>query len=164
MDDLIRRTVRRLRGEYMDDEADAIEALQARIETLRYEVDAIPAIKAERDEALAKLEEPFKKLSDDEVLWLAQSHGIDAYACNALAFYADLISTTPAQPEPLTDTELINRGCRYETELMQVQTEPVELTDEQIADIAERFEAADPSARFWLDFARAVLAASKGGV
>ena len=47
MDDLIKRTLLRLRGEYMDDEADAIEALQA-----------------ERDVALAKLEalekqEPF---------------------------------------------------------------------------------------------------------
>jgi len=44
--------------------------------------------------------EAFKKLSDDEVLWIAQSHGIDVYACNALAFYADLISTQPATPQP----------------------------------------------------------------
>lgn len=54
-------------------------------------------------EALAALRaqpaDPFKKLSDDEVLWIAQSHGIDVYASNPLAFYADLISTTPAQPD-----------------------------------------------------------------
>ena len=43
--------------------------------------------------------DPFKKLSDAQVLWLAQSHGIDVYASNPLAFYADLISTTPAQPD-----------------------------------------------------------------
>ena len=41
--------------------------------------------------------EAFKKLSDEEVLWIAESHGIDVYSCNALAFYADLISTTPTQ-------------------------------------------------------------------
>ena len=45
----------------------------------------------------------FKKLSDDEVLWIAQSHGIDVYACNVLAFYADLISTTPAPPASTKD-------------------------------------------------------------
>jgi len=43
--------------------------------------------------------DPFKKLSDAQVLWLAESHGIDVYASNPLAFYADLISTTPAQPD-----------------------------------------------------------------
>jgi Lar family restriction alleviation protein len=34
------------------------------------------------------------------------------------------------------------------------------LSDEQIADIAERMEASDPSASFWREFARAVLAAA----
>ena len=42
---------------------------------------------------------PFKKLSDDEVLWLAESHGIDVYACNTLAFYNDLIGATQAKPD-----------------------------------------------------------------
>ena len=41
--------------------------------------------------------EPFKPLSDDEILWIAKSHGIDVYACNVLGFYTDLISTSPVQ-------------------------------------------------------------------
>ena len=41
--------------------------------------------------------EPFKALSDDEILWIAKSHGIDVYACNVLGFYTDLISTSPVQ-------------------------------------------------------------------
>ena len=53
--------------------------------------------------------EPFKKLSDSEVFWLAETHGINVLSCNALAFYADLISTTPAQPDPL---EIIRKDVR----------------------------------------------------
>ena len=52
----------------------------------------------------------FKKLSDAQVLWLAESHGIDVYASNPLAFYADLISTTPAQPD---HSELVKNAARY---------------------------------------------------
>lgn len=37
--------------------------------------------------------------------------------------------------------------------------EPQALSDEQIADIARRCDAADPAARFWREFARAIEAA-----
>ena len=71
-------------------------------------------IKSEIAEAIAALRarpaEPLKKLSDAQVLWLAESHGIDVYASNPLAFYADLISTTPAQPD---HSELVKNAARY---------------------------------------------------
>jgi len=75
--------------------------------TLRHDLDWLRDRMTEhwntRASATSAPEQPaeaFKKLSDDEVLWLAQSHGIDVYACNPLAFYADLISNTSAQPVP----------------------------------------------------------------
>ena len=73
---------------------------------------------------IAQPADPFKKLSDAQVLWLAESHGIDVYASNPLAFYNDLISTTPAQPdhsEPFAtmsitdDTGVIFSGLPSET-------------------------------------------------
>ena len=79
----------------------AIEALEDLIESVTG-VDQVSAVNQART-ALAALRaqpaDPFKKLSDAQVLWLAESHGIDVYASNPLAFYADLISTTPAQPD-----------------------------------------------------------------
>ena len=79
----------------------AIEALEDLIESVTG-VDQVSAVNQART-ALAALRaqpaDPFKKLSDDEVLWIAQSHGIDVYACNTLAFYNDLISTTQAKPD-----------------------------------------------------------------
>ena len=58
--------------------------------------------------------EPFKPLSDDEILWIAKSHGIDVYACNVLGFYTDLISTSPVQAavEPVPDD--IVAGALYD--------------------------------------------------
>ena len=91
----------------------AIEALGGLIESVTG-VDQVSAVNQARTALAALRAQPvpevgfgniaqpaaqFKKLSDDEVLWIAQSHGIDVYACNPLAFYADLISTTPAQPD-----------------------------------------------------------------
>ena len=37
--------------------------------------------------------------------------------------------------------------------------ETMELSDEEIAEIAERMEATDPTCAFWRNFARAILAA-----
>jgi len=56
-------------------------------------------------------QEPFKPLSDEQVLWIAESHGIDVYACSVLGFYADLLSTTPvqaAQQEPVTPEDTVS--------------------------------------------------------
>ena len=80
----------------------AIEALGGLIESVTG-VDQVSAVNQART-ALAALRaqpaDPFKKLSDAQVLWLAESHGIDVYACNTLAFYNDLIGTT-AMADPL---------------------------------------------------------------
>ena len=90
----------------------AIEALGGLIESVTG-VDQVSAVNQART-ALAALRaqpaDPFKKLSDAQVLWLAESHGIDVYASNPLAFYADLISTTPAQPD---HSELVKDAARY---------------------------------------------------
>jgi len=50
-------------------------------------------------------------------------------------------------------------GHRYAKEQAPAQ-QP--LTDEQIAEVAERMEAVDPTSSFWRDFARAIEAHIKG--
>ena len=97
----------------------AIEALEAAIPACEIQGDKPGqlrwhTISDQLTAALAALRaqpaDPFKKLSDAQVLWLAESHGIDVYASNPLAFYADLISTTPAQPD---HSELVKDAARY---------------------------------------------------
>ena len=75
----------------------------------------------------------FKKLSDDEVLWIAQSHGIDVYACNPLAFYADLISTS--RMDHLLDRQRKDRDEALS--VLQAQPERAPLSDEQIRCLAD---------------------------
>lgn len=38
---------------------------------------------------------PLKPLPDEEVLFIAESHGIDTNTCDCIGFYTDLIQTTP---------------------------------------------------------------------
>ena len=107
----------------------------------------IPIEWLERFAALAALRaQPaaqFKKLSDDEVLWIAQSHGIDVYASNPLAFYADLISTTPAQPD---HSELVKDAARYahvlECDYLATKTYLPDTTrEERYAKLREKHDA-----------------------
>lgn len=49
-------------------------------------------------DALAK-QDPFKALPDEEVLFIAESHGIDTNTCDCIGFYTDLIQTTPCQDQ-----------------------------------------------------------------
>lgn len=72
------------------------------LQALAYYFNEHEKIAAENEALRARLvdlAQPFKKLSDDDVLWIAQSHGIDVSTCNPLAFYTDLLSNTPVQPK-----------------------------------------------------------------
>ena len=81
---------------------DTLQAAQAGTKTVDRNIRVTDAV------------EPFKPLSDDEILWIAKSHGIDVYACNVLGFYTDLISTSPVQAavEPVPDD--IVAGALYD--------------------------------------------------
>jgi hypothetical protein len=58
----------------------------------------------------------------------------NAYPADALVTWNAMISKVPTPP--VTDTEQINSGCWYKTDLTAAQPAPtVPLTDEQIADI-----------------------------